>query len=268
MRSINRLPACIAAVLMILAGASVPCWAINPDEAFASDPSITIRFVPGKYYEYQAQLAVKDKKFAKSLELFQKAGYWGNKTAQYNVGMLYLNGAEGVPVDRVRGAAWLGIAAETHQAYVDKALGQAYAGLSADERVAAGKLWQELRVDYDDKVTLPRANKRFNDELIHTKGSINGPPEYTTIVYGGGFGFGGGGGDARANPLFDSNGVMNKQMTQGSTTVNAAKFLTAVKDQFDDYINFEFGRVTVGEPESLGDHEKDAAAARAEKSHH
>ena len=260
MRSINRLTARIAAALMVLSAGSVPCWAANPSEAFANDPSITIRYIPGKYYEYQAQLAVKDKDFAKSLEMFQKAAYWGNKISQYNVGMLYLNGADGVPIDKVRGTAWLGIAAETHQAYVDKALGQAYAVLSADERAAAGKLWQELRVDYDDKVTLPRANKKFNDELMREKGNLSGPPEYTTIVYGGGFGFGGG---AAEHPLFDSSGVMNTQIAQQSNAVNAAKFLSAVKDQFDDYINIEYGRVTVGEPESIGDHE--AAASPAKK---
>jgi hypothetical protein len=60
---------------------------------------------------------------------------------------------------------------------------------------------------------------------------------------------------------------MNSQIAQGSKTVNAAKFLTAVKDQFDDYINFEFGRVTVGEPESIGDHEKESTSERAKGSH-
>jgi hypothetical protein len=256
MHTIRRLTACIAAGLIAIGGVSAPCWAAKPDEAFANDPSITIRYVPGKYYEYRAQLAVKDKKFAESLEMFQKAAYWGNKIAQYNVGMLYLNGADGVPIDKVRGTAWLGIAAETHQAYVDKALGQAYATLSADERAAAGKLWQQLRADYDDKVTLPRANRKFNDELIRAKGSITGPPEYTTITFCGAFGCGGG---AAEHPLFDSGGLMQSGIAQTTTTVNAAKFLTAVKDQYDDYINLEFGRVTVGEPESLGDYERDAA---------
>ena len=251
----------VAALLALIALSNVS-HASKPDEAFASDPSITIRYVPGKYYEYQAQLAVKDKKFAKALELFQKASYWGNKTAQYNVGMLYLNGADGVPADKVRGAAWLGIAAETHQPYVDKALGLAYGALSADERAAAGKIWQELRTDYDDKVTLPRATTHFNDELIRTKGSLQGPPEYTSITYGGGFGFGGG---AAEHALFDSGGNMQTGIAQTTTSVNAAKFIAAVKDQFDDYINFEFGRVSVGEPESIADHEKEEQVERAKK---
>jgi hypothetical protein len=264
MRSVNRILACIAALLTALAAGSAASWATRPDEAFASDPSITIRYMPGMYYEYQGQLAVKDKNFVKALEMFQKAGYWANKTAQYNVGMLHLHGADGVPVDKIRGAAWLGIAAETHQGYVDKALARAYASLSAEERAAAGKVWRELRVDYDDKVTLPRASKHFNDELMRVKGSIDGPPEYATLTYGGGFGFGG----AAAEHPFDSGGFMQSGIAQTSTTVNAAKFITAVKDQFDDYINFEFGRVTVGEPESIGDHEKDAATERAKKDHH
>jgi hypothetical protein len=117
---------------------------------------------------------------------------------------------------------------------------------------------------------LPRANKHFNDELIRVKGSIDGPPEYTTITYGGGFGFGGAAaeGPGENKSIFDSGGFMESGIAQTSTTVNAAKFITAVKDQFDDYINFEFGRVSVGEPESIGDHEKDAAAEHAKKDHH
>jgi hypothetical protein len=262
MRGFNRLTGGMIAVLLGLAALAQPAFALRPDEAFASDPSITIRYVPGKYYEYQAQLAVKKKDFAKALEMFQKAAYWGNKTAQYNVGMLYTNGAEGVPVDKTRGAAWLGIAAETHQAYVDKALGEAYGNLTADQRVTAGNIWKELRADYADKITLERANKKFNDELLREKGNLQGPPEYTTVVYGGGFGFGGG---AAEHALFDSSGNMNTQIAQNSHAVNAAKFINAVKDQYEDYINFEYGRVSVGEPESLADHEKDATAARTKK---
>ncbi|MGH8123246.1 MAG: hypothetical protein ACREPT_10805 [Rudaea sp.] len=264
MQSIYRWSAGIASAVVLLAGFSTSCRAVNPDEAFANDPSITIKYVPGKYYEYLAQLAVKQKNFAKALEMFRKAGYWGNKVSQYNVGMLYLNGADGVPVDKVRGTAWLGIAAQTHEAYVDKALGQAYGGLNADERSSAGAIWKELKVDYGDKVTLDRATKKFNDQLMRDKGTINGPPQYTTITYGN---FGGGGGDQQAHPLFNSE---TGQLDGGSnhaqdTTVNAAKFLAAVKDQFDDFVDIQFGRVSVGEPKSIGDRQKAAANADMKK---
>jgi len=220
------------------------------ENSFANDPSITIKYLPGKYYEQRAQDAVKRKNFRQGLEMYEKAGYWGNKLAQYNVGMLYLHGAEGVPVDKVRGTAWLGIAAQTHTPDFDKAVGEAYAGLNTEQRTAAGALWKQLKADYDDKLTLERASRKFNDQLIRDKGTLNGPPEYTTITYGT---FGGGGGDQMANPVFDpATGALQGGRGQGVThMVNAAKFLSAVKDQFSDFVHVQFGGVDVGQPESV-----------------
>jgi len=224
----------------------------SPDYSFASDPSITINYLPGKYYEQRAQQAVKANNFREALEMYEKASYWGNKIAQYDVGMLYLNGAEGVSADKVRGVAWLGIAAQTHAPYVDKALGEAYAGINPEQRAAAGDLWKQLKVDYDDKVTLDRASKKFNSQYLRDKGQINGPPETTYMVYGN---FGGGGGDQTVlAPI--PNQINNVLGTPDSHTVNAAKFLAAVKDQFSDFVHVQFGAVTVGEPESISEHDR------------
>jgi hypothetical protein len=224
------------------------------ENAFAGDPSITIKYLPGKYYEQRAQDAVKRKDFRQALEMYEKAGYWGNKIAQYNVGMLYINGAEGVPADKVRGVAWLGIAAQTHAPYVDKALGEAYAGLNADQRAAAGDLWKQLKVDYADKVTLDRASKTFNAQYLRDKGQINGPPETTAVIYGN---FGGSGGDQMAlGPTIGQ--VNNVAKTPNSHIVNAGKFLAAMKDQFSDFVQVQFGAVEVGEPESISEYHRRA----------
>ena len=232
----------------------------SAENSFASDPSITIKYLPGKYYEQRAQDAVKRKNFRQALEMYEKASYWGNKIAQFDVGMLYLHGAEGVPADKIRGTAWLGIAAQTHTPDVNKAVGDAYASLNAEQRAAAGEIWKQLKVDYDDKVTLDRAGKKFNDQLIRDKGSLNGPPEYTTITYGS---FGGGGGDQMANPVFDANsGALQGGRTEGVTrTVNAAKFISAVKDQFSDFVHTQFGAVDVGQPVGVSNGSQPAPTA-------
>jgi hypothetical protein len=223
-----------------------------PDNSFVSDPSITIKYLPGKYFEQQAQLAVKRKDFRAALQMYEKAGYWGNKIAQYDVGMLFLNGADGVAADKVRAVAWLGIAAQTHVPYVDKALGEAYASINAEQRAAAGDLWKQLKADYDDKVTLDRASKKFNAQYVRDKGQINGPPETTIVIYGN---FGGGGGDqAVLAPVLEQ--VDNAGRKPDSHTVNAARFLAAVKDQFSDFVHVQFGAVTVGEPESISEHDQ------------
>ena len=249
----RRLPCLLAGALTCgLAVASLAA-AANAESDFASDPAITINYLPGKYYEQRAQEAVKRKDFRQALEMYEKAGYWGNKVAQYDVGMLYLNGAEGVTADRIRGIAWLGIAAQTHTPYVDKALGEAYASLDAEQKKAAGELWKQLKVDYDDKVTLDRASRKFNSQYLRDKGAINGPPEYTTIAYGN---FGGGGGDQAAQSMITQiNNVANGR-TGGQHVVNAAKFLSAVKDQFSDFVHIQFGAVEVGEPETITEHDQ------------
>jgi len=224
----------------------------SADNSFANDPSITIKYLPGKYYEQQAQQAVSRENFREALEMYEKAGYWGNKIAQYDVGMLYLNGAEGVPVDKIRGIAWLGIAAHTHTSYVDEALGEAYAGVNAEQRTAAADLEKQLKVDYDDKVTLDRASKKFSAQYLRDKGRINGPPETTKVIYGN---FGGRGGDQMAlGPTMRQ--AYKIAHTPDSRTINAAKFLAAMKDQFSDFVRVQFGAVTVGEPESILEHDQ------------
>lgn len=238
----------------------------TPANSFAADPAITIKYLPGKYYEQRAQDAVKRKNFRRALEMYEKAAYWGNKIAQYDIGMLYLGGADGVPVDKVRATAWLGIAAQTHAPYVDKALGEAFASLNAGQRASADDIWKQLKIDYDDKVTLDRASKLFNDQLIRDKGTLNGPPEYTNITYGS---FGGGGGDQGAHPIFDPNtGALQGGRNEAvSHTVNAAKFIAAVKDQFSEFVRVQFGAVEVGEPESVSEHDRRAPVPQPPSGH-
>ena len=251
----SRIRSVLVAAVLLGAAHGALVAAETAEAAFASDPAITIRYLPGKFYEQRAQDAVQRKDFGHALAMYEKAAYWGNKIAQYDVGMLYLHGADGVPADAVRGTAWLGIAAQTHVAYVDRALAAAYAGLDAGQRAAAGALWKQLRADYDDKVTLDRASKRFNAQLAADKGGLNGPPEYTDIVYDS---FGGGGGDQSSHPIFDAaTGALKGGRDQGvAHSVNAAKFFAAVKDEFSDFVHTQFGAVSVGEPESIAGHDR------------
>ena len=50
-------------------------------------------------------------------------------------------------------------------------------------------------------------------------------------------------------------------MRPDSHVVNAATFLSALKDQFSDYVQTQFGVVTVGEPETISEREQRAEAA-------
>jgi hypothetical protein len=154
----------------VTAACAVLAWCAAADVARAGglDNMIGVqdapsRYFPGPYFEQKAQFYLKKKHYREALRLFELSGYWADKVAQYNAGIMYFNGI-GVPTDKIRGVAWLGIAAEGHDALADRALQAAYAGLTQDQRVAAGALFAQLDLEYGDAVALPRALARYRQD--------------------------------------------------------------------------------------------------------
>jgi TPR repeat protein len=128
------------------------------------------RVFPGKYFEYKAQFYLHKHDYRFALDMFELAGFWANKRAQYNTGIMYFNGI-GVPVDKARGAAWLGIAAENHDDLTIAMLQSAYAQLSDSEKQQAQNIWQELDGKYGDATAIPRALHNFGVETGNVTGS-------------------------------------------------------------------------------------------------
>jgi TPR repeat protein len=128
------------------------------------------RFFPGRYFEYKAQFYLKKRDYREALQMYELAGFWANKVAQYNVGLIYYNGI-GVTADPVLGVAWLGIAAENHDDLADRALQVAYASLSPEQRQQADGAWRVLDAKYGDAVSLPRALKQYRVEVASVTGS-------------------------------------------------------------------------------------------------
>jgi Sel1 repeat len=128
------------------------------------------RVFPGKYFEYKAQFYLRKKDYRQALDLFELAGFWANKIAQYNAGLMYYNGI-GVPADPVRGVAWLGIAAEAHDDLALRALQLAYASLSEEQKHRSAQLWKQLDGKYGDAVAVPRALQRYDAEAREVTGS-------------------------------------------------------------------------------------------------
>lgn len=141
------------------------------------------RFFPGQYFEQKAQFYLHKRDYREALRLFELAGYWANKVAQYNAGIMYFNGI-GVGVDKPRGAAWLGIAAETHENLADTALQAAYAELTPEQRAQADAIFQVLDDKYGDAVALPRALRRYRqDAAISLFGfGVTGPGSVQTVA--------------------------------------------------------------------------------------
>ena len=94
--------------------------------------------------------STKKQDYASALRLFELSGYWADKVAQYNAGIMYFNGI-GVPTDKVLGTAWLGIAAEAHDSLADQALQAAYAELTPEQRSQADVAFQQLDEKYGDE---------------------------------------------------------------------------------------------------------------------
>jgi hypothetical protein len=200
------------ALLAICALGTSPAFAVNEEPG---------RFVPGKYFEHKAQFYLKNKDYRAALEMFELAGFWANKIAQYNVGIMYFNGIGSLPVDRIRGVAWLGIAAEQHGELADAALQAAYAQLTPDQRAEADGIFRSLDEKYGDAVTLPRALNRYEEERRNVTGSHVGFIGNMTVV--------------NADGSFQSGN----------------SFYADQKKEFDDYISSSFGHVNVGELKPL-----------------
>lgn len=154
--------------MRLFATAAAGCCATS---AWALNDEPPGRFLPGNYYEYKAQFYLRKSDYQEALRLFELAGFWANKTAQYNVGILYYNGIGRIPADRVRGTAWLGIAAEEHGELADGALQAAWAQLTPDQRSDADRIFRELDARYGDRVAFPRARRFFDNERNNVTGS-------------------------------------------------------------------------------------------------
>lgn len=127
-------------------------------------------FFPGKYFEHKAQFYLKNKDYRAALEMFELSGFWADKVAQYNAGLMYFNGI-GVPADKPRGVAWLHVAAEAHEDLAERALQLAYADLTEEQRAQAEAIWHQLDAKYGDSVALPRALNQYQADLTAVTGS-------------------------------------------------------------------------------------------------
>lgn len=220
-----------------------------------SDPTDPIRsFIPGRWHEQEAQDYLQKKNYPAALAAFQQAAFWANKTAQYNIGIMYLQGMEGIPVDQVRAVAWLGIAAEQHKPDVDKALHDAFVALTPEQNTAASALWKQLNADYGDAVTLPRATRRFNAQLASERGAsaTTDTDVYATTTRVDGYNHAPSGlgqsGEASATGQLIKNLNSTGHLNHGASV---AGYVTSIKQQFADYVTVQFGHVDVGPVEAV-----------------
>jgi hypothetical protein len=213
-----------------------------------TDP--TRSYLPGKYYERVALDAMRRKDYAAAVNAYQKAAYWANKVAQYDLGQIYLHGMGSIPADPARGVAWLGIAAEEHEPDYDKALVAAYKALDKQERQRADGIWKQLEAVYGDKLTLARAVRAFNREhhaeRIGSATTEDDPNTYTFRIDG-------------YNPA--STALNGAQLMSSLNEIGArngifsqADLWAARKQEFAKFVTTQFGHVEIGPLEEISPH--------------
>lgn len=98
---------------------------------------------------------------AAALKLLELAAGWGNKNAQYTLGLIYYNGHH-VAANRALGLAWLELADErANDAQIGEVLRAASRSATAAERQQAQQLFARMQGTYADKVAAARAWHRL-----------------------------------------------------------------------------------------------------------
>jgi len=123
-------------------------------------PTVVERFLPGPYYRCEAARHFWLGDQGLTIERLQDAAAWGDKQAQFSLGVMYFNGDQ-APKDRPRGIAWLALASERHNPRIEPVFVSAYRQATADERAQANTIWLGLKPTYADAATAHRAQLRY-----------------------------------------------------------------------------------------------------------
>lgn len=149
---------------------------------------------PGEYFFYLGALANQRHDYAHAIAMYKVAASWAYKPAEYNLGVLYLNG-HGSPVDLPRAMAWFALAAERGETQYVYAKQLLHAHLTPEQFDEANRIWRELLPTYGDAVALVRAKARWREVRYGATGSRVGSSA-THLMVGGMVGM-----SARESPL-------------------------------------------------------------------
>jgi Sel1 repeat len=136
---------------------------------------------PGEYYFDLGAQAVKHQDYAHAIAMYKIAASWAYKPAEYNLGVMYVNG-QGTPVDLPRALAWMALAAERKDPQYVKALDLVSAHLSDAQFNEANVIMAQLLPTYGDKVALARAETRWREVRAAETGSRVGSAAGHVVV--------------------------------------------------------------------------------------
>lgn len=145
---------------------ALTCHGVTSAADHASEPCVPIleKLLPG---EYHYCVAVHDWQRGDNRAGAFEAKYaatWGEKRAQFALGVDYFNGRRGLPVDKVQGLAWLTLAAERKDPYYVSILASARAQSTPEEQHQAAALVAKMLPDYGDAHVADYAERRFRTQ--------------------------------------------------------------------------------------------------------
>jgi len=120
-------------------------------------------FLPGSYYYCVGVRDLARGNYSRSRRMLRIAAGWGNKSAQFLLGIGYFKGDTG-RLDRPLGLAWMGLAAERKDPNYSAIFTSAWQQATPLERARAQVLWQSMLPKYEDAHAARRAEMRFEHE--------------------------------------------------------------------------------------------------------
>jgi len=129
------------------------------------------RNAPGTQFLERGNRFYKQGDFDAAAGYFRLAARWADKLAQFNLGMLHVNGS-GVPRDPLRGWAWIELASERGYPKFEAVADEIWKQFSDEHRrVARAILEEELEPEFGDEVAVHRAS---NEMRRDRKGKTSG----------------------------------------------------------------------------------------------
>ncbi|QNK00628.1 tetratricopeptide repeat protein [Dyella telluris] len=125
---------------------------------------------PGEYYFALGVQAVKKGDYEHAIAMYKVSASWAYKPAEYNLGVMYLNG-QGSPVDLPRALAWMALAAERNDPQYLRARQLVYAHATPEQYEQANVIWRDLLPTYGDEAAMPRAKSRWREARNNATGS-------------------------------------------------------------------------------------------------
>lgn len=170
---------CKLSCLLLLAVPLLTMGQEKKAEPLPSDPSadpmlLAAGFLqqhPDLLYRKHGMDALKDKKAAKALDYFRRAGYYADKPSQGMVAELLWSGAEGVPQDRAAAYAWMDLAAERDYRLLAIQREKYWQAMNATERERALEIGKDLYARFGDDTAKRRLENALRWETKKAVGS-------------------------------------------------------------------------------------------------